>query len=238
LNQTRAELTNATQFADAFKQPGMKQMMLDAQKSMLKQIMQQEYGDLPGVLQLDEARQAQVSALLETRKQKEMALGVELMSANADQKGQIMERFAVDRAKLDESLHQTLGEEGIKKFQWYESTQTERAQVNEFQAMLSEGGKGLAPSQAEQLFRLANAEKEQTQFSFDFATRNHPPEDWKRENIDRYFQELQGMNERVAAKASSLLSAEDLEKFRLAQSKQLERKRGQLMMAASVLAPH
>jgi hypothetical protein len=212
--------------------PGMKAMIQAQQKAMLDfnyaslfNALDLSTGDLDAFKQLlldkqmaiIDASLALMNRSTSTEKRKEAQ--VEVMNVTSNYEGQI-------RALL--------GEEGFAVYKGYEETQTERMQVKMFEDRLFDTD----PLSVEQEDRLIRAMyEERTNFSFS-AGMSHPesvtPDFFNEATMTNMLAEMSRLDEKSLARASMILSSNQLEQFKQSQEQQRNMREMGMKMAASM----
>lgn len=155
---------------------------------------------------------------------------------------QMNQVFAGQEAALLEKVQALLGPDALTQYQDYTRNLASYLTAEQFKPMIT-GEKAAKEEKSKQLYQLMQAERQQTLANAglapDYQTvpmlnfRNIASE----EEGEKSVKLLEGIYERVTARASSFLSAEELQKFGEFQKTAINGNRGSLLMNRKMMAP-
>lgn len=212
------------QFAKMFKDPEMKKVMRTQQGFGVRMM----YGDLAKELGLSPDTADQLNELLIDRQLSMSVQGVELMSGNADEKkmAEVSEAAKQSREDYDKQVANVLGAEGYAKFQDYERTLGDRMLLRQYTDQFAARGTPLADAQQKQLLSIMGEERMKLPASPLDPGSNDPAAQMKAmrsgEMMEKQLENQKQINARVLARASTVLSPEQVNALRTSQEQMLE----------------
>jgi len=157
-------------------------------------------------------------------------LTIELMAGELgdSQMAELGKQFKQQMAETDAQIKSFLGDDAYKTFQWQEKSQDERERLGKFQAELANQGQALTPEQHDGLLRAMYEERQGFQFKVDYGDPlnydyEHLHEFFSPDNFERYFQDMEELNVKIAQRAEAFLTPEQTAQFKAVQQDQLEK---------------
>jgi hypothetical protein len=241
-NRAPAANSASSPAANPLQDPAMRKMMEKEQlQGMERRIKQLVNADLQARLNLSPERAAELRALLK-RKQTpavELLMGVMSGDLDRDQAIALGAHMKQEKAAADTEIRNILGPEGYEYFDWHERSESERGRVHGYQSQFADAGQSLTAEQEQQLAAAMYDERRKFKFSidyddptaFDFA---RIQDYFNEENMNRYFSEMEQLNQQTMARAQSILSPEQLLEFERLQQEHLERGKTTVRMTQSL----
>ena len=222
--------------------PAMHRMTLQQQvQNMEKNIKRLVSPELQSKLNLNSEKSAQLRELLKRKGRPAVELLMSVMSGelDLDQAAIKGEQVKQERVAADAEIRELLGQEGYQYLDFRERSDPEREQVRSYQFQFADGGHALSKDQEEQLTMAMYDERQRFKFNIDY---NDPTAlDFSRiqdffdeENINRFFVEMEELNQKVLARIQSLLTPEQIAVFEQFQQEHLERGRTTVRMTQSL----
>ncbi len=125
-------------------------------------------------------------------------------------------------------IRSLVGQQGFETYQWFEKTQPDREAMKQFAPQFAQAGQGLTGDQQGQL--LAAMMEERARFHFQHELGDpmqldfeHWDDNFTEDKLNTHFQEMDQLNERIAERVQTVLSAEQLALLRELETKQLQR---------------
>jgi len=157
-------------------------------------------------------------------------LTIELMAGELgdSQMAELGKQFKQQMAETDAQIKSFLGDDAYKTFEWQEKSQDERERLGKFQAKLTNQGQPLTPEQHDGLLRAMYEERQGFQFKVDYGDPlnydyEHLHEFFSPDNFERYFQDMEELNVKIAQRAEAFLTPEQTAQFKAVQQDQLEK---------------
>lgn len=241
----KAKASAATNVSDSIR-PGARLLKDPKMKAMMKKQQLENVEKMAGKIVSDDfvkkwgLNPEQATYLKDLVKKKygpSAEITMELMAGelNDAQISELGRQFKQQMAEADAAIKAFLGDDAYKTFDWQEKSQEERARVKDFQRKLADQGQPLAPEQVEELVRLMAEERQNFKFKVDYSDpRNfdyeHLHEFFGDENVERYFQDMVQLNDKISLRAEALLTPEQNAQFRSMRQDQLERSKAVVKM--------
>jgi hypothetical protein len=120
------------------------------------------------------------------------------------------------KQEIDQNASQIrdlLGDDGYNTFQWFEKTQPERDEANEFNQAAADAGLQLASEQQSQLLDLMTTERANFNFQYDIGDPQkmdfeHWFDNFTEEKINGYQQDMEQLNGSIVQQAQAVLTPE------------------------------
>jgi hypothetical protein len=217
--------------AKLFKDPQMKAMMKKQQMENVERMAGKIVdADLIAQLGLNPEQAGYLKELLKKKYGPGADLTLELMAGELSdaQMAEMGKQFKQQMAEADGQIKSFLGEDVYKTFEWQEKSQDERARVKDFQKKLSGLGQTLTPEQQDGLLRAMYEERQNFHFKVDYSDPlnydyEHLHEFFGADNFERYFQEMEQLNGKIAQRADAFLTPEQSAQFKTTQQDQLDK---------------
>jgi hypothetical protein len=208
--------------AKMYSDPEMRQA-LRSQQAMGIQMM---YGDLAKELGLSPEEAARVMELLTDRQMEMTSAGMELLGDGNEQKlAEAGKSAQAKREQYDSQLKQLLGPERAQRLENYERTMGERMQMQQYQASFTASGVPLADNQREALLKIMGEERLKAPRTVLDPANKDVAAQMKALQAGEGFEELvaqqREINQRVLARAHTVLSPDQMNAFESAQKAQL-----------------
>lgn len=220
--------------ADMMKDPAMRDMM----KSQMRGQIENQYRDLFDLLDLDQGQRDNLGKILAERQSSGMDLGLALMSGqtlSAEEKKAKETEMKEMKEKSEAELKTLLGDEKFGQFQRFEKSQPERMQLSSLNNQLRDKGMALSADAETQLMDAMYEER--TGFKYDNDLSDQTNMDMSRfteENLKRYEEQNAELQQKVLARASGILSPEQLDVFQKSQEQQSSMMKMSMKMAAKM----
>jgi hypothetical protein len=251
-NQTEGTLADASGQPNAkaanplmelFKNPEMKEMIKNQQKTALSAMVDKNYSRLFSDLHLTPEQSATLKDLILNKQMSAADIGMSMMSGDLDatNRTKLMEQVKASSDSADAQIKQYLGDANYSQFQSYEKTMAERTSVNGFKDQLGTGPTALSDGQEQQLIQAMAQEREgfkfttdlsdKTKFTGDFATM------FSEDKMNGYLQELGQLNQQYLGRAQTILSPDQYSAFEKYLNNQQALQKMGIGMAAKMFAP-
>ena len=217
----RADATQRAQsdnsLAEMVKGPQMKEFMKTAMAGMVDKV----YAKLFGDLHLTPEQASALKQLLIDKSTVGMESGAAMLSGKTTpaQLKEMGDKITAEKTGVEDQIKQLLGADGFAAYQAYDKSYLERAAVvgpASFTEQLA-GGQELTPDQTEQLIQAMANERQNFKFTVDYTDKSKATMDmaamYSDENMARYEQEQDRLNQLYVARAQSILSPEQLATF-------------------------
>jgi hypothetical protein len=216
-----------------FNDPQMRSVLKkQATEAMEKRVNQLVNRDLIGQLNLNEEQAAALKALLVRKDSAGMEFMMSMMTGELDEAGTADQgKWVKDGiAAADAEIKAFLGEEAYKTFELQEKSQPDRERVDKFRSLCDKSQMPLLPEQQDQLLAAMFEERMRFPFqinfedpaSFDFE---HFHAFFSEEHFNTHFQEVEQVNEKIAARAQAILTPGQLAQFKTMQQDHLAQSR-------------
>jgi len=206
--------------AEMMKDPAMKEMI----KQQMRSSMDLLYRDLFDMLGLGSDKQDQLSKLLADRSSAGMDLGLAMMGGKKPSKEEMKEKTDALKAQTDVSdkaIKDLLGEDAYSKFEVYEKSQPERQQLKALSGQLKDKGLTLSEQAETQLMDAMYQERTNFQYDVDLGDqKDFNMDKFTQENMERYAGQQAALQEKIFARAGTILSPEQLSVFAESQKQQ------------------
>jgi hypothetical protein len=220
---------------EMMKNPAMKEMM----KAQMRSSMEMVYRDLFDMLGLDPDKQDKLSKLLAERSSAGMELGMSMMGGKKPGKEEMKAMTdAVQAAKetTDKQIKELLGDDAFGKFEIYEKSQPERMQLKALTGQMKDKGVALSEQVESQLMDAMYQERTNFKFDVDFANqKDFDPEKFTQPNLDRFLEQQATLQEKILARAGTILTPEQLSVFTESQKQQAAMTKMQMEMGMKMM---
>ncbi len=120
------------------------------------------------------------------------------------------------------------GPQGFETYQWFEKTQPDRETMKQFAPQFEKAGQSLSRDQQGQLLAAMTEERASFHFQHELGDPmqldfEHWDDNFTEDRVNTYFQEMGQLNERIAQRAQTVLSAEQVALLRELDAQQLQR---------------
>ena len=201
--------------AKVFDDPEMKEAMAAQQKAALGSMLDKNYAKLFAELGLSAEESA---ALKEMLLRKHMA-GAEMgmaMFTEGTTPAEMAQKVKAANEAVDAEIRAFLGEERFARMQAHERTLADRMALSGFKDQLG-GNAGLSAEQEERLIAAMTQERQNFRFTANpmdpTQAGANPAAMFNEEQVARFIEETDQLNQRFLGQAQSILNAEQLEAF-------------------------
>ena len=246
----QADATNKNPMAEMFKgvgemmkNPEMKEMIKNQQKTVLGGMLDKNYGPFFTQLGLTAEQSSALKDLVLNKSLADAGAGMSLMSGEQDStnRAQVFEQAKQEKDAIDGQIKQMLGDDNFKQFQDYEKTIPDRMVVGMFKDQQAAGAMALNPDQEAQLVQLMGDERKNFKFTTDFSDQTKLTSDlagnFTEEKVQHFLQEQEQLHQRYLSDAKNILSADQLASFDKFLSSQRQMQSLGLKMASKMFAP-
>lgn len=220
-NTMAATETNAkpeNPFAEMFKNPETREMIKNQQKTVMGGMIDKNYADFFKAMNLTPEQQAAMKDLLLDKTLGGVDLGMEMMSGDLtpERRAELAKQMKEATDAINQQLKDLLGAENYSQFELYEKSIPDRQAIETFKNQLGADAQ-LTATQEEQLRQALGAERQDFKFTTDFSDQQDFSEDmfskFTEERINLYLQEQEQLNQRILARAQTILSPPQYEAY-------------------------
>jgi len=243
---TRSAATNAkpaNPVAEMFKNPEMKELIKTQQKAVFSGMIDKNYRALFTGWQLAPEQSAGLKDLIVKKSLVDAGIGMAMISSEMDasKRAEMLQQAKTEKEGIDGEIKQFLGDEAFGQFQAYEKTIPERMAIGTFKDQQAAGAAALNAEQEAQLVQALTEERQNFKFTTDFYDQSRLKGDlaayFTQENIDRFQQEKEQLDQQYLARARDILSAEQIGPFEKFLSSQRELQKTGMKMGMKMFAP-
>ena len=233
----------ANPLAQMFKNPEMKEMILNQQKPALSAMLDKNYGRLFSDLQLRPEQTATLKDLILQKQMGAVEMGLSMLSEEQDatQRNERMQQMKAANDTADAQIKQFLGDDNFQQYQAYEKTMSERMAVSGFKEQLSGGPTAISDEQEQQLIQAMSQQRENFKFSTDLSDKSKFTGDittqFTEEKMNAYMQELSQLNQQYLSRAQGILQPEQAASFEQYLKNQQALQKAGMQMAVKMFAP-
>jgi len=216
-NQTAAvEAMNskpANPLAEMFKNPEMRDMIKQQQKTVLGGMVDKNYAEFFKSMNLTPEQTATMKDLILNKMLGNADIGMDMMSGDltADQRAEMVKRMKESADAVNQQLKDLLGADNYALFETYEKSIPDRMAITQFKDQLSTD-MALNANQESLLIGALGEERQNFKFTTDFSNQNDYSQDLfsklTEENLNLYFQEQEQLNQKYLSRAQGILSAD------------------------------
>jgi hypothetical protein len=224
-------------FAKLMDSPEMKKMISDQQRAVVEAM----YGPLFKELNLTPDQEAAFKQLLADQQAKGVELAGALLGGDKEARARALEQMKEQQRESDEQIRALLGESGYASYKEYTETMGERTAVQQFSQRLSGGPNALSDAQSRTLAQIMTEERRNATWSPGENIYTTDPNERGLQAVmsesaaQRALEQQQLANERVLARAATVLNADQLASLREFQENQLRMQRFGLEMGRRFL---
>lgn len=211
--------------------------MRDAMKAQARMGVTMVYRDLFDLLSLEEPKRSQFEALINEKATIGMELGFELMAGGKtpEERDKLMKEITAKTKEAEQKIRDLLTPEEYGKLERYEKSTPERMQLDSLRGMLSSTTAPLDEATETRLMDVMYQEREKAAFVSEFADQqNTDLTRFTPENLARFATDSTAVNEKIAERASEILSPGQMEVFRKSQEQQAAMVKMHIEMAAKI----
>jgi hypothetical protein len=241
-NQVAAiEATNAkpaNPFAEMFKNPEMREMIKNQQKTVMGTMIDKNYADFFKSMNLTPEQQKAMKDLLLDKMLGNADLGMEMMGGEltAEQRAELTKKMKEASDAINQQLKDLLGAENYSLFENYEKSIPDRMAIDSFKTQLSEGLQ-LSSAQEDQLRDALSSERQDFKFTTDLNDQQNLGDmksRFTKDKIDLFLQEQEQLGQRYLARAQSILTPQQYAAYQKSLANQQEMMKLGMSMAAKM----
>lgn len=244
-NQAQAfaeESTNtkpANPFAEMFKNPEMRDMIKNQQKTVMGTMVDKNYADFFKAMNMTPEQQKAMKDLLLEKMLGGAEIGMEMMGGDmtAEQRAEMTKKMKEANEAIDQQLKELLGADNYSQFESYEKGIPDRMALEQFKGQLT-AEMALNSNQEQSLLDAISAERQGFKFTTDFSNQQDFSEDmfskFTEERMDLYFQEQDQLNQRILSRVQPILSADQYNTYAKSLKSQQDMMKMGMKMAASM----
>jgi len=138
--------------------------------------------------------------------------------------------------KTDKSIRELLGDDAYGKFEIYEKSQPERMQLKALSGQMKDKGVALSEQTESQLMDAMYQERTSFKYDVDLANqKDFDPEKFTQPNLERYLEQQATLQEKILARAGTVLTPEQLSVFTESQKQQAAMTKMQMEMGMKMM---
>ncbi len=227
-------------FADMFKNPEMRDMIRQQQKTVFASMVEKNFNDFIKSQELTPEQAASLKELIAKKMAAGADVGMEMMGGEltAEQRAELIAKAKASSDAVAGELKDLLGPDGYTAYEAYEKTLPDRMAVSSFRDQLASGDTALNGQQEQLLIQAMSEERQGFKFTTDFSKQNDFSQDlfgkFTEENTSRFLQEQDQLNQKYLTRAQTILSAEQLAAYEKSLKAQQEMMKMGMKMAASM----
>lgn len=208
---TNAKPANA--FAEMFKNPEMREMIKNQQKTVMGGMIDKNYADFFKSMNLTPEQQQAMKDLLLEKMLGNADLGMEMMSGemDAEKRSELTKKMKETADAINQQLKDMLGAENYAQFETYEKTVPDRMALEQLRTQLG-GDLALNANQEALLVSAMSEERQGFKFTTDFSNQQDFSEDmfskFTEERINLFLQEQEQLSQKYLTRAQTILSAD------------------------------
>jgi hypothetical protein len=237
--------TNKTSnpLAEMFKNPEMREMIKNQQKTVLGTMIDKNYAKLFGDLHLTPEQSASLKDLIMNKTLSAADMGMSMLSEDMDaaKRADLVQQMKTQTDAADAQIKQFLGDDNYAQFQAYEKTQAERMALSGFKDQLAGSSTVLSPDQEQQLIEAMGQERQNFKFTTDYSDQSKLTGDlasyFTEDKINTFIAEQTQLNQQYLTRAQGILSADQYAAFQKFLTGQLEMQKLGMQMATRLFSP-
>lgn len=229
--------------SDMLKNPELKEMIKNQQKTAMSAMIDKNYGRLFADLHLTPEQSATLKDLLLKKQLDAMDGGMSLFLDGGDStnRAQAVQQIKDASDAADAKIKEFLGDDNFAQFQSYEQSMGERMVVSGLEDQLAGGAAALSDDQARQLIQAMTQERQNFKFTTDLSNKSKVSADptamFNDDTVNTFLQEMGQLNQQYLTSAKSILTPDQLTAFdKYLQNQQAMQKMG-MQMARKMFAP-
>jgi hypothetical protein len=228
--------------AKMFEDPETRDAIAAQQKAALGPMIQKTYGKLFSDLGLTPEQTAALKEMLLNKQMAAAQTGMSMLSEDNDpsKTADLGQKVKAANDAADAQIKTFLGEDKFAQLQAYEKTTADRMAISSFKDQLN-GAAALTPDQEQQLIDAMTKERQNFKFTSDLSDKSklmaNPSAMFNEENVNRFIQELDQLNQHFVGQAQNILAPDQLEAFQKYLNNQQALQKMGMQMGAKMLAP-
>jgi hypothetical protein len=238
---TNAKPSNA--LAEMFKNPAMREMIKNQQKTALGGMIDKNYAKLFSDLHLTPEQSSALKDMILNKQLAGADMGMSMMSDDMDatKRADLVQQIKTQNDTADAQIKSFLGDDNFAQLQTYEKSMGERTTVSGFADQFASGPSALTDDQQQQLIQAMSQERQNFKFTTDFSDKSKFTGDmtsmFTEENMNTFFQESGQLNQQYLNQAQGILSPDQLAAFQKYLDNQQTMQKAGMQMAAKMFAP-
>jgi hypothetical protein len=238
--EVRSNTKPANPLTDMFKNPEMRDMIKQQQKTVFAGMVDKNYADFAKNLKLTPEQTEQLKDLVMKKMAVGADIGMEMMAGEMtpEQRQELMQRAKTSTDAANEEIKAFLGPENYTAFETYEKTVPDRMAVSTFRDSLSGGSSALSGDQEQALIQAMSAERQGFKFTTNLGDQNDFSADFGSKfteaNINTYLQEQEQLTQKYLTRAQTILSPDQYAAYEKSLKGQQEMMKMGMKMAASM----
>jgi hypothetical protein len=242
-NASGKNLKASNPFAEMFKNPEMKEMIKNQQKTALSAMIDKNYGKFFSSLNLTPEQTSSLKDMILNKQLGAADMAMSLMSEDIDatKRTELTGQIKAASEAGDAQIKALLGDDNFAQFQSYEKSMNERMAVAGFKEQLASSSTALTDDQEQQLIQAMTEEREKFKFTTDFSDKSKFTGDFgsmfTEDKMNGFVQELGQLNQQYLERAQSVLSADQIPAFDKYLKNQAAMQKAGLQMAVKMFAP-
>lgn len=220
-----------------FDDPAMKEAIAAQQKAALGPMLEKMYGKLFSDLGLSAEESGALKELLMKKHLAGAEMGMSMLTEGGGNAADLAQKVKAAGEAANAEIRAFLGEERFAQFQAYEKTTGDRMAVSGFRDSLGAGA-ALSGEQEQQLVAAMSQAREGFQFTRDFSDptkfSGNMAGMFTEENVNRFMEEMDQLNQRYVAHAQNILTPNQLDAFQKHLSQQQALQRAGMQMGAKL----
>lgn len=233
------ETTNskpANPLAEMFKNPEMRDMIKQQQKTVLGGMVDKNYAEFFKSMNLTPEQTAAMKDLILNKMLGGADVGMEMMGGelDADQRAELLQRVKESSDAVNQQIKDLLGADNYALFETYEKSIPDRMAISQFKDQLATD-MALNANQESLLIAALGEERQNFKFTTDFSNQNDFSSDifskFTEENLNVFFQEQEQLNQKYLARAQTILSSAQYDAYARALKNQQDMAKMGMQMA-------
>jgi len=228
--------------AKMFDNPETRDALEAQQKAALGPMIEKTYGRLFSDLQLTPDETAALKEMILNKQLAGAQIGMSMLSESSDpsKSAELGQRVKAAGEAADAQIKAFLGQEKFAQLKAYEKTTADRMSISGFKDQLNAGA-ALTPEQEQQLIDAMTLARQNFKFTTDLSDKSKLAGDFSamfsEENVNRFAQEMDQLNQNFVGHAQNILTPGQLESFRTYLNNQQALQKAGLQMGAKMFAP-
>lgn len=229
--------------SEMFKNPEMKEMIKNQQKTVLSAMVGKNYEKFFSDLHLTPEQSSALKDMILNKQLGAADMGMSMFSDDPDatKRAELVQQVKAASEAADAQIKAFLGDDNFVQLQAYEKSLGERMVVSGFKDQLGSGPTALADDQEQQLIQAMTQERQNFKFATDFSDKSKFTGDFAsmftEEKMNAYFQELGQLNQQYLARAQGILSPDQLAGFEKYLNNQQTLQKAGMQMGVKMFAP-
>jgi len=239
--QTNSKPSNL--LSEMFKNPEMKEMIKNQQKTAFGVMIDKNYGKLFADLNLTREQASALKDMIMNKQLEAASMGMSMVTDDLDaaKRAELVKQVKAASDAGDAQIKEFLGEGNFELFQAYEKTMAERMTVSGLKDQLGSGPTALTGDQEQLLIQTMTQERQNFKFTTDFSDKSKFTGDFttmfNEDKVNEHFQQLGQLNQQYLARAQGILSPDQLTAFEKYLNNQQALQKAGMQMAAKMFAP-